>query len=44
MHRLWIARLRDEAQQLAAAGAEGGEQLLRMRALHEQHRPAKAPG
>ena len=36
MHRLWIGRLGDEAQQLAAAGAEGGEQLLRLRALHEQ--------
>jgi hypothetical protein len=36
MHRLWIARLGDEAQQLAAAGGEGGEQLLRLRALHEQ--------
>ena len=42
MHRLWIGRLGDEAQQLAAAGAEGGEQLLRLRALHEQIGQLKA--
>jgi hypothetical protein len=36
MHRLWIARLGEEAQRLAAAGTESGEPLLRLRALHEQ--------
>jgi DNA primase len=36
MHRLWIARLGDEAKQLAAAGDQGDEQLARLRALHEQ--------
>ena len=36
VHRLWIARLGDEAQQLAAAGATGAEDLERLLALHEQ--------
>ena len=36
MHRLWIARLGDEAQQLAAAGATSAEDLDRLRTLHEQ--------
>ncbi|MDP1650345.1 MAG: hypothetical protein Q8M01_19380, partial [Rubrivivax sp.] len=36
MHRLWIARLGDEARQLAAAGASGVEELDRLRALHAQ--------
>jgi len=36
VHRLWIARLGDEARQLAAAGATGVEELDRLRALHAQ--------
>ncbi len=36
MHRLWIARLGDEARQLATAGATSADDLDRLRALHEQ--------
>jgi DNA primase len=42
MHRLWIARLGDEAQQLAASGAEGPEDMVRLRLLHEQIARLKA--
>ncbi|MDO8420209.1 MAG: DNA primase [Rubrivivax sp.] len=42
LHRLWIARLGDEAQQLAAAAAGSAEDLDRLRALHEQIARLKA--
>ena len=42
MHRLWIARLGEEARQLAATGATGAEDRERLRALHEQITRLKA--
>ena len=42
LHRLWIARLGEEARQLAATGATGAEDRERLRALHEQITRLKA--
>ena len=45
MHRLWIARLGEEARQLAATGAAGAEDRERLRALHDaDHAAESRPG